>query len=72
MGEVEVEDVLARPGEERQVGENARVATGQTRAGRYLRVVFVVDDVDNSALVVTAYDLRGRPLTAYRRRRRRE
>jgi hypothetical protein len=37
--EHEVEEVLARPGEDRQGEEGSRVAIGQTDAGRYLRVI---------------------------------
>ena len=66
----EVEDVLARPGEDRPGREESRVAIGQTQSGRYLRVIYVPDPEPNSVFVVTAYELRGRPLTAYRRRRR--
>jgi hypothetical protein len=69
--EDEVEEVLARPGEDRQGYEGARVAVGQTQAGRYLRVIYVPDPEPNSIFVVTSYELRGKALTAYRRRRRR-
>ena len=37
--EHEVEDVLASPGEDRPAQENSRIAIGQTRGGRYLRVI---------------------------------
>lgn len=46
------------------------MAIGQTRAGRYLRVIFVPDPDRHEVFVITAYDLRGKPLAAYRRRRR--
>jgi hypothetical protein len=49
-------------------GEGARVAIGQTRAGRHLRVVYVPEL--GGTFVITAYELRGKPLMAYRRRRR--
>jgi len=68
--EQEVEDVLSRPGEDRPGQEGARVAIGQTRAGRYLRVIYVPDPDRHEVFVITAYDLRGKPLLAYRRRRR--
>lgn len=70
--EDEVEDVLERPGEERPGSEGSRVLIGQTRAGRYLRVIYVPDPEPGSVFVVTAFELRGKPLTAYRRRRRRK
>ena len=66
----EVEDVLRKPGEDRPGREGARVAIGRTRAGRYLRVIYVPDQEADSVFVVTAYQLSGKPLMAYRRRRR--
>jgi hypothetical protein len=68
--EEEVRDVLAQPGEDRPGREDTRVAIGQTRSGRYLRVVYVPDRTPNSLFVITAYELVGKPLLAYRRRRR--
>ena len=69
--EDEVEDVLGRPGEDRPGNEGSRVAIGQTQNGRYLRVIYVPDPKPDSIFVITAYELRGKALTAYRRRRRR-
>jgi len=69
--ESEVEEALARPGEDRQGYEGARVAIGQTEAGRYLRIIYVPDPEPGSVFVITAYELRGKVLTAYRRRKRR-
>jgi len=71
VDEVEVEEILLRPGEDRPGSEGSRVALGQTRSGRYLRVIYVPDPDRGSVFVITAYDLTGRPLLAYRRRRRR-
>ncbi|HEY5566748.1 MAG TPA: DUF4258 domain-containing protein [Gammaproteobacteria bacterium] len=68
--ESEVEDILARPGEDRPGTEGTRVALGQTSAGRYLRVIYVAET--SGVFVITAYDLTGKPLLAYRRRRRRK
>jgi hypothetical protein len=70
--EAEVEEVLVSPGEDRPGREGSRVAIGKTSAGRYLRVIYVPDPVPNSVFVVTAYELAGKPLVAYRRRRRRK
>ena len=67
--EEEVEDVLASPGEDRLGREGSRVALGQTQAGRYLRIVYVPES--EGAYVITAYELAGKGLLAYRRRRRR-
>jgi len=69
--EDEVRDVLISPGEDRLGREGSRVAIGQTRTGRYLRVIYVPDPESESVFVLTAYELRGKPLTAYKRRRRR-
>jgi hypothetical protein len=69
--ENEVEDVLLKPGEDRSGKENSRIAIGQTRGGRYLRVIYVPDPEPDSIFVITAYELTGKPLKAYRRRSRR-
>jgi len=70
--EVEVEEVVNNPGEDRLGTDGARVALGRTEAGRYLRVIYVPDPEPQSAFVITAYTLEGRPLAAYKRRRRRK
>ena len=70
VNENEVDEVLADPGEDRLGREGARVATGKTAAGRYLRVIYVPKA--DGILVVTAYELRGKPLIAYRRYLRRK
>jgi hypothetical protein len=69
--EDEVEDVLQNPGEDRQGKENSRIAIGQTLNGRYLRVIYVPDPDPNSVFIITAYELKGKALKAYRRRSRR-
>ena len=69
--ENEVEDVLRAPGEDRPGREGSRVALGQTGGGRHLRVVYIPDLEPDSGFVITAYELTGKPLVAYRRRRRR-
>lgn len=68
--EEEVEEVLQNPGEDRPGRDGSRVAIGQTASGRYLRVVYVRDPKPDSAFIITAYELRGKPLLAYRRRQR--
>lgn len=70
VDEDEIEDVLARPGEDRPGREGSRVAIGQTQSGRYLRVIYVPDPEPDSVFVITAYELKGKSLAAYRRRRR--
>jgi hypothetical protein len=71
VDEEEVEDVLNNPGEDRSGRGGSRVAIGQTQAGRCLRVIYVADTERHKSFVITAYELKGKPLTAYRRRRRR-
>lgn len=72
VSEEEVEDVLSRPGEDRPGRDDSRIAIGQTRAGRYLRVIYVPDPIPGSVFVITAYELNGKPLAAYRRRRKKK
>lgn len=72
VSEAEMEDLLARPGENRPGTEGSRMALGQTAAGRYLRIIYVPDPEPDSVFVITAYELTGKPLLAYRRRRRRK
>lgn len=69
--EDEAEDVLANSGEDRPGKEGSRIAVGQTLGGRYLRVIYVPDPDPESVFVITAYELKGKPLAAYRRRRHR-
>lgn len=70
--EDEVQEVLVRPLEDRPGSEGSRVAVGQTRGGRYLRVIYVPDPEPDSLFVITAYELGPKALRALRRRRRRK
>lgn len=72
VSEDEVEEVLRFPGDDFPGRRNSRIALGQTESGRCLQVVYVPDPDRHSLFVVTAYDLRGKALTAYRRRRKRK
>jgi hypothetical protein len=72
INESEVEEVLRRKGEDRPGQEGSRVAMGQTLSGHYLRVIYIPDPYPNSVFVITAYELTGKPLIAYRRRRRKK
>ena len=72
VSESEVEEVLARALEDRRGAEGSRVAIGQTRAGRYLRVIYVPDPRSESVFVITAYQLGPKALRALRRRLRRK
>ena len=70
VDEQEVEEVLARPMEDRAGRDGSRVALGQTEAGRYLRVIYVADPKPGSVFVITAYELGAKALKALRRRQK--
>lgn len=69
--EAEVEYVLRHPGEDRPGRDGSRHAVGPTAVGRHLHVIYVPDGEGDGVFVVTAYELRSKPLRAYRRRKRR-
>ncbi len=69
--EEEVEQVLRHRGEDRTGKDGARIATGRTEAGRCLKVIYVPEPGPDNAFVLTAYELTGKPLMAYRSRCRR-
>ncbi len=70
--EDEAIEILEKPGEDRPGRGGARIALGQTTAGRYLRVIYVFDPEADKVFVITAYDLVGKPLAAFRRRRKKK
>jgi uncharacterized protein DUF4258 len=72
VSEDEVEDVLRRPLEDRPGRDGSRVALGQTKGGRYLRVIYVPDSKPGSVFVVTACELGPVALRGLRRRRRKK
>jgi hypothetical protein len=72
VDENEVEEALGNPGEDRVGREGVRTAIGRTRDGRYLRIIYVPDPDPDSVFVITAHELRGKPLSAYRRRHKRK
>ena len=72
VSEDEVIEVLERPTEDRNGREDSRLALGQTASGRYLRIIYVPDPLPDSVFVITAYELTGKPLAAFRRRRRKK
>ena len=65
-------EVLEKPGEDRAGRDGSRIALGQTVSGRYLRVIYVPDPAPDSVFVITAHELEGKPLAAFRRRRRKK
>ena len=72
ISEAEVEDILQNAGEDRLGAEGSRIAIGQTLDGRYLRIIYVLDPERDGIFVITGYEFTGKPLLAYRRRRRRK
>ena len=70
--EEEVRQVLVRRGDDFQGRRSSRIRFGQTLAGRYLKVIYVPDEERDSVFVITAYDLRGKAMKAFRRRQRRK
>jgi uncharacterized DUF497 family protein len=70
--EAEVREVLDGRGLVLRGSGNSRHALGRTAAGRYLKVVYAPSKDIDGAFVITAYELRGKELKAYRRRRRRK
>ena len=72
VSEDEVEDVLMNTPEERPGGKGTSIAIGRTASGRYLKVVYRRESSREGALVITAFELSGKPLAAYRRRQRKK
>jgi hypothetical protein len=48
------------------------LSTLRRSAGRYLRIIYVPDPEPDSVFVITAHELQGKPLAAYRRRRKKK
>lgn len=69
VAESEVLEILRTSTDRGPARDGARQAVGQTRVGRYLKVVYL-EDADG-IFVVTAYDLSAKEVKAFRRRRRR-
>ena len=72
VSEEEVREVLRRRGDDFPSTEGSRMKLGKTLAGRYLKVVYVVEAVPGNIFVVTAHELRGKAKSAFRRRQRRK
>jgi len=68
----EVKDVLEDPIYDTKAEGTSRSAIGQTRAGRYVLVIYTRDPEPNSVFVITARELRGNELKAFKRIRRRK
>ena len=72
ISEFEVETVLKKPGEYRPGKEGSRIAIGKTESGKFIRIIYVPESSKESIFVITAYEISGNVLKAYRRRRRRK
>jgi hypothetical protein len=70
--EEEVCQVLLSRGDDFRSRGNSRNKFGKTWAGRYLKVIYVPDEEGDGIFVITAYDIRGKALKAFRRRQRRK
>jgi hypothetical protein len=69
--EEEVRQVLVLGGDDFRSSRGARIRFGQAASGRYLKVVDVPDENRDGPFVLTAYNLRGKELKAFRRPQRR-
>lgn len=72
VDEDEASDVLMNPIEDRPAKNGARSAAGQTRTGRYLRIIYRHAPEADETLIITAYDLDGKALRALKRLKRRK
>jgi hypothetical protein len=72
VSEAEAADVLRKPLEEIWGRGRSVIAVGQTRSGRYLRVIYSPDEDGEGIFVITAYDLPQKQLRALRRRLKRK
>lgn len=70
--EEEAEEVLLYSEDDVPGRRDSRIALGTTSQGRHLQVVYLPEPEIHGVFVITAYDLRGKALAAYRRRRRRK
>ncbi|MGD0137250.1 MAG: hypothetical protein ABSD28_00100 [Tepidisphaeraceae bacterium] len=67
----EVVEALARPLETVRGRDGSFVAAGQTRAGRYLRMIYSPAHGGDGIFIITAYELAGRQLRALKHRLKR-
>jgi hypothetical protein len=70
--EEKVEQFLRSSSGDIKGSRGSRMKLGRTSAGRYLQVIYSLDEEPESVFVITAYELSGNAKTAYRRRRRRK
>jgi len=72
VSEPEVEGIFVKPLQDIHGRDDSRIAIGQTEAGRYLKVIYVLDPVPDSVFVITAYELGPKAKRAVRRQRRKK
>jgi len=72
VSEQEIEDILGQPLQDIRGRDDSRISIGQTRDGRYLKVIYVPDPVPDSVFVISAYELGSKAKPAIRRWRRRK
>ena len=72
VSEQEIEDILGQPLQDIRGRDDSRISIGQTRDGRYLKVIYVPDPVPDSVFVISAYELGSKAKRAIRRWRRRK
>jgi hypothetical protein len=72
VSEQEVQQALRARGEDLPGTRDSRIKLGRTAAGRYLQVIYVLDEEANEIFVITAYEIGGKAKAAYRRRQRRK
>ena len=72
VDEDEIEEIFADLAEDRPGREDSRIAIGRTAEGRILRVIYVRDPKPDTMFVITAYELQGKPLVAFKRRMRKK
>ncbi len=66
----EVREVLRKPLEEAKSRKHSIIALGQTRAGRYLKIIYSRDEDNDGIFVITAFDLPPKQIAALGRRMR--
>lgn len=70
--EQDVRDVLSSKNVQDRPGKrSSRVAIGQTRAGRFLKVIYAPAWDEQGIFIITAYDPSPAEVKAFRRRQRR-
>ena len=71
VSETEVAEAMADPLESVKGRGTSVIAIGQTRSGRYIKVIYSPDDVGDGIFIVTAFDVPPKQIRALMRRKRR-